>query len=90
MQPSTVRVSAFPLDFDGNPGPQRAGIIRDDLTFELRTWPGRGTIRVLPPDAWIVSRVRLSGADVKKTGIDFRAGQDVSGLEVELVKVPRR
>jgi len=86
LRPSAVTVGASPLDSQGNPGPARPGILRDDLTFEFRTWPAPGYIRAFPQTEWIVKRVRLNGADVTRTGIDFRAGHDVTGLEVELTK----
>jgi len=86
LNPSSIRVSATPFDWDGNPGPQRAGTLTSDLHFEFRTWPGRGTVRVLPESAWVVTAIRLGGVDVTRSGIDFRAGSEISGLEVEIVK----
>jgi len=90
LQPSTLHVSAAPIDFDGNPGPDRGGVLLDDLTFELRTWPGPHYIRVLPESQWTVTRVRVNGVDVTNTGIDFQAGREVTGLEIELIKGPPR
>ena len=86
MRPSTIQVGSSPVDFQGNPGPGRPGILRDDLTFEFRTWPALGYVRVLPESEWSVTRVRLNGVDVTNTGIEFVAGRDVTGLEVELSK----
>jgi len=57
-----------------------------DLRFEFRTWPGRGTVRVSPESAWMVTAIRLGGVDVTRSGIDFREGSDISGLEVSIVK----
>jgi hypothetical protein len=88
LRRSTIRVSGSPIDWQGNPGPQRWGIVRDDLTFEFRTWPARGYVRVFPETEWTVARVRVDGVDVTKSGIDFRAGRDVTGLEVELIHGP--
>jgi hypothetical protein len=90
FQRSTIQVVASPFDWQGNPGPNRPGTLRDDLTFEFRTWPALGYVRVLPESQWIVARVRLNGVDVTNTGIDFRAGQEISGLEVDLIKGPSR
>ena len=90
MQPSTIQVAASPVDWQGNPGPSRPGVVRDDLTFEFRVWPALGHVRVFPESEWIVSRVRFKGADVTEAGIDFRVGQDVTGLEVHLTKGPSR
>jgi hypothetical protein len=82
-----VMISAFPIDADGNPGPTLAGPIREDLTFECKTWPSVSRIRVsgLPSD-WTVGAVRLNGADVAAKGIEFAAGKDVTGIEIVLVK----
>jgi hypothetical protein len=86
FQARGVTVGASPLNGDGNPGPQRAGVLREDLTFEFRTWPGQAAVRVLPDNgAWTVKSIRYRGADVTRTGIDFRQGEDITGIEVELV-----
>jgi hypothetical protein len=69
-----------------NRAPNRPGTLRDDLTFEFRTWPAFGYVRVFPESEWIVERVRLNGVDVTNTGIDFRAGRDITGLEIDLIK----
>ena len=87
LVPSQIRVGASPIDFDGNPGPQQSGLVNEDLTFEFRTWPSVGRVRVTPiPPGWSVKAVRLKGIDVTEKGIDFVAGQEISGLEVEIVK----
>jgi hypothetical protein len=40
LQPTEIHVSAFPVNSDGNPGPERGGDARENLAFEFRTWPG--------------------------------------------------
>lgn len=87
--PADMTVSATPVSFDGNPGPQRAGTVQPDLTFEFRTWPGPGKIRVFPEDSgWNIKSVRYKGTDVTATGIDFVEGTDITGIEVELTRGP--
>lgn len=87
LRPGEFTVGSTPLDFDGNPGPARPGTLHDDLTFEFRAWPGRGRLRVIPEDrGWIVKAARYRGTDVTQTGIDFGAGEEISGIEVELVR----
>jgi hypothetical protein len=87
LQPSTIHVSAFPFPADGNPGAQQAGDLKEDLTFEFRTWPGIGRIRVaIQPAIWTLKAVRRNGVDVTGKDIDFVQGTEISGLEVELVK----
>ena len=84
---SGITVSAAPTDWDGNPGPQRAGAVREDLTFEFRTWPGPGYIRVfVGRQEWTTRAVRLNRVDIGDRDIDFQAGREISGLEVELGK----
>jgi hypothetical protein len=82
---SEIGVAGVPIDFDGNPGPQRAGAVNDDLTFEFRTWPclGRVVVNGLPR-GWSVAAVRLATVDVTKKPIEFAAGKDLTGLEIEL------
>src|SRR5262249_2966287 len=67
------------------PPPARVG---DDLTFEIKSPPRR--MRVLlgglgpPPQGWGVRAVRVNGIDVTDAGVEFKPGEDVSGVEVEL------
>src|SRR5262245_50323375 len=85
--PSDLIVSVAPVDWQGNPGPHRPGRLNADLTFSLDTWPRPGLIRVLPENAgWTIKSVRYRGADVTDTGIDFKEGTRVTGIEVELVR----
>jgi hypothetical protein len=87
LRPSEILVSGAPTDWNGNPGPTRGGIVRDDFTFEALAWPAVGYIRVfVAREEWTVKAMRLNGVDLGGTDIEFRAGQDISGLEVELGK----
>src|SRR5690606_13858158 len=80
---ATVRVSAFPDPVDGNPGPQRGGIVGPDLTFEFATWPLPARIRVvIDSPGWTVQAIRHNGVDVTDRPIEFVQGRDVTGLEV--------
>jgi len=88
--PHDIRIGSRPFDLQGNPGPDRPGIVRGDLTFELHAWPRPAEIVIASRSEWSVARVRLNGVDVTRTGIDFRAGHDVTGLEIELTRAPPR
>jgi len=89
LRPLDITVSGAPTDWNGNPGPQRPGTVREDLTFEFRTWPGKGYIRLwVDSREWTTKSVRLNGVEVDQD-IDFR-GPGISGLEVELGKVRER
>ena len=90
LTPASVEISATPADFESMPGPQRPGILKNDFTFEFRTWPGQGNIRVaLRVPGWAATAIRLKGVDVKETGVNFQ-GKEMSGLEIELVKGLKR
>ena len=87
LDPRTVRISGYPVPSDGNPGPQRGGEVRDDMTFEFRTWPMPGRVRVMIESSmWAVKAVRLNGVDITDKMIDFVQGKEITGLEVELVR----
>ncbi len=87
LDPSTIHLSALPYPPDGNPGPQQGGDLKADLSFEFRTWPGPGRIRVsISSPSWVVKAIRLNGAEVMDKTVNFVQGQEMSGLEVELVK----
>jgi hypothetical protein len=80
-----VTVAGVPIDFDGNPGPNRPGALKDDLTFEFASWPGPHRVVVSGmPYAWRIKSVRYRGADVTTKGIDFTGPDVVSGIEIEL------
>lgn len=91
LLPSDIHVSGFPVVIDGNPGPQRGGDVKNDLTFEFATWPGPAYVRVtIDSPGWKVKAIRYQGVDVTDAGIDFKEGQEISGIEVELVKASGR
>jgi hypothetical protein len=82
--PASLFVAAFPMDGPnfGGGGPGR---VADDYTFVLKTAPGRARISLSnSPAGWSIRAVRLNGADVIDSGIEFKPNQNVRGLEVEL------
>ena len=82
--PASLFVSAFPMD-GPNFGGLTPGRVADDYTFELKTSPGRSRISLSnPPAGWSIRAVRLNGADVIDSGVEFKPNQNVRGLEVEL------
>lgn len=89
LQPSAIRLGVSPVDFSGYAGGHRPAVLKDDLTFELNVWPGRGLVRLIPEVAGLALKaVRLNGVDVTDDGIDFMSGRPMSGLEVELTTHP--
>jgi hypothetical protein len=86
LRPSTLRLSLQPVVMDmpmmGMGGP---GVVNDDLTFELRARPGKMRIALAGPvPGWSVRAVRYHGLDVTDDGIEFRANENISDVEVEL------
>jgi hypothetical protein len=86
LRPSMLRLSIQPVVFDmpmmGMTGP---GVVNDDLTFELKTRPGRMKVALAgPAPGWTIRAVRHRGTDVTDSGIEFRANEDITEIEVEL------
>jgi hypothetical protein len=82
---ATVTVGGSPVDFNGNPGPQLPGAIQSNLTFEFKTWPSVGRVRVDGlPRGWRIDRVTLNRVDITDAPIEFIAGKDVTGIEIAL------
>ena len=84
--PSTtgVRITSVATDADG-PGVMGGGgaTVNPDGSFQLKGLSGRRLLRAgnLPP-GWMLKSVRLNGDDVTDTGVEFKSGQDLSGLEL--------
>jgi hypothetical protein len=68
-------------------GPGGLAKVNDDLTFDARVQPGRHFVRLGAQSKDVMLKaVRLNGDDVTDTGVEFRAAEDVAGLEVELTR----
>ena len=66
-------------------GPRAPAAVQDDMTFELKTPPGLYRLNLVPGGmGWTIRSVRLNATDVTDGGFEVKAGEDVSGLEVEL------
>jgi protocatechuate 3,4-dioxygenase beta subunit len=79
-----VRITAASAEMDGPAlGGGGAGQAKEDGSFQLRGLAGRRLLRAanLPP-GWALKAVRLNGDDITDSGIEFKPGQDVSGLEI--------
>lgn len=87
LRPSLLRLMLQPVVFDmpmmgPNGGP---GVVNDDLTFELKARPGKMKLTLAGQvPGWTIRTVRYRGVDVTDTGIEFRANENVSELELEL------
>ena len=78
---------ASPIEGD-NHGPMTmpaTGSVKADGTFELRGLSGVRAIEAFGyPPGWILKAVRVNGADVTDTGVTFKPGEAVTGVEVIL------
>jgi hypothetical protein len=90
LQLPTLRISASPVQsgvmFVPTGPPAQ---LKEDLSFQLEVSPGKLTIRpVGMTGEWVLKSVRLNGADVTDSGIEFRSGQPVDGIEIEITNRP--
>jgi hypothetical protein len=61
--------------------------IKEDWSFEASGLTGRRLFRVgMAPGGLLLKSVTLNGQDVTDSGIEFRPGETVSGIEIQLVK----
>ena len=100
LKPSAIRVNVQMLNpNDGPSGLQSLPpALRDDFTFELEADPGLVMLRPAVPGGvpglttgsqpWALKSLRVNGADVTNTGLELRAGENVSGIEIEMTNRP--
>jgi hypothetical protein len=87
LRPSSVRLMAQPAVAEGPMfGPVAPSTVNDDLTFELKTRPGKMRIALggPPMPGWSIRAVRYHGEDITDGGMEFRPSENVSDVEVEL------
>src|SRR4029079_1613103 len=83
---TNVRVSAAAVDADG---PMMSfggsGNVKHERTFEVRGLSGTRMRRVTKiPAGWMLKSVRVNGNDITDTGMDFKSGEAITGLDVTL------
>ena len=88
LRPSQFRVMSTPAQTDFIVfGPMIGpAAVNDDWTFEVKARPSgpmRVTINGSPP-GWALRAVRYRGTDVTDSGIEFRPGEDVTDIELEI------
>ena len=83
---TTTRISATAADIDANPMPGAGpSPVKENGSFEVEGLMGARLFRVInPPKGWVVKRVLLNGEDITDKGADFKPGEDVAGIEIEL------
>jgi hypothetical protein len=66
-------------------GPDNPGMVGPDGSFAIRGLSGTRLIRVGGlPKGWMLKSVRANGVDVTDTGIDFKPGETLTGIEAVL------
>ena len=59
--------------------------MKENGAFEVEGLIGARLFRVINlPKGWILKRVQLNGEDVTDKGVEFKPGEDVAGIEIEL------
>ena len=81
-----MRVTAPSVDVDSGPMPTfGAALVKETGAFEVDSLIGARVFRVANlPKGWFLKRVRLNGEDVTDRGIEFKPGEDVTGIDIEL------
>jgi protocatechuate 3,4-dioxygenase beta subunit len=80
---ANARVSAPSTESDNGPMPTfGTSNVKDDDTFEIADLVGGHTFRVAnAPKGWVLKSVQYNGQDVTDTGIEFKPGEDIAGIE---------
>jgi hypothetical protein len=83
--PPRLMLQAMPVEMTPMLGPRTPAAVQDDMSFELKAAPGRYRLNLMPPgQGWTIRSVRLSGADLTDSGLEIKANEEISALEVEL------
>ncbi|PYR64303.1 MAG: hypothetical protein DMF91_00670 [Acidobacteria bacterium] len=90
LAPSAFRVStmSMPTGTMTISFSMSSGQVQDDWTFATKATPGRNRMSITTPTGWSMKAVRLNGADVTDTGIDFKRNQEVRNIEIEVTNHP--
>jgi hypothetical protein len=81
---NSMRVTSMPADLEGPAAGFGGAAVKDDGTFELKGQTGLRMIRAAAPPGWTLKSVKSNGADVTDSGVEFKPGENISGLEIEI------
>jgi Carboxypeptidase regulatory-like domain/DIM protein len=84
---TNIRVT--PVSADGEGGPTmvmgNANSVKADGSFEVKGLLGARLLRLMNvPAGWTVRSVRVNGTDITDTGMEFKPGEAVTGVEITL------
>jgi protocatechuate 3,4-dioxygenase beta subunit len=82
--PPGLMFMVMPLDPGDMPMGSAPARLADDGSFELKSSPGRMRINMMGPGGWMIRAIRVGGTDVTDAGLDFKANEDITGIEIEL------
>jgi hypothetical protein len=86
IAPQALNLVAVPVEF-GAMGLNGAVRLREDWSFEALGLADRRRFRVSnPPQGWYLKSVTHQGTDITDTGLEFKEGQNVSGVEIVLTQ----
>lgn len=83
---TSIRVTAPSVDVDSMPMPTfGAAQVKDTGAFEVDGLIGGRIFRAANlPKGWFLKRVQYNGEDVTDKGVEFKPGEDLNGIEIEL------
>jgi hypothetical protein len=86
VAPQALNIMAVPLEFA--PMTRMGGVrVRDDWTFDATGLFDRRRFSIgNAPPGWYLKSVTYEGTDITDTGMEFKEGQNVSGLEIMLTE----
>jgi hypothetical protein len=88
VNPSSLQINVASTDIglnSGGPGGFAGSRVSSTGTFELQGLSGAVLFRVNPlPSGWTLRSVRLNDADITDVPYEFKGGETLSGLEIEL------
>jgi protocatechuate 3,4-dioxygenase beta subunit len=84
---STIRLMTAPTDDSMGPAMSTLGnsSVKEDGTFRLDGLVGGRLFRVINgPKGWFLKRVTVNGEDITDKGMEFKPGEDVSDITIEM------
>jgi hypothetical protein len=87
MNPAALNVVGAPVEFNSMMMGGGAARVRDDWTFEAKGLLERRRLRVnSPTPGWYLKSVTHEGTDITDSGMEFKEGQTVPGIEIVMTQ----